>query len=294
MEVMTGLGGVVLGIFVSYFFYRRSLQPSALLTRISTRHLLNQKDLPKGVTISLDGIALPNLYRCRVLIWNAGKTTLIGSDISISDPLRLKLVDGVQWISQETTDQSSPRNNFSVTERDGDKLVKFEILEPGDELQFSFLFVATGESEKNWRRAPLRHPGRYRTMGVSEDELFDGPSMPAAELIGSLKGIRKINHIEVDVVRATLKTFFQPVVGIVLALWGIALFLLLFASAIYGTYEWLRMFFIDNLSPWQIDFGRYPAVLVALWFWGIFALATVFIIVSNWIDKPNNPPSNRE
>lgn len=289
-----GVGGVLVGLLFSYYFYRNSLKLPALLFSIQTRHLFSRKQLPKGVEISLDGTALNNLFRCRIRIWNAGNTTIAGEDISASDPLRIALTDGVEWVSLEGIDQSSQRNNFCVLEENGQKLLRFEILEPEDQVEMSFLFLASDEFEESARRLSVHMPDKViEENSVELEAIRDELAPPAARLIGSIKGIRQLNYIETGIIRKALKLLIQPTMIFLLAVLGGGILLSFLGTALFGTYQWIAMFFKGDVSPWRFDLGRYPAVAVALVLWGLIAVSLFLSILNEWIEKPNNPPSKR-
>jgi hypothetical protein len=87
------------------------------------------------VEIRFSGHCVPRITATRVVVWNAGSTTLTGSDVVAGDPLRLEL-DGDGSVLQASIVCATRKVNDLRTEVDergsSTILLPFDFLDPGD------------------------------------------------------------------------------------------------------------------------------------------------------------------
>lgn len=83
----------VVGIPLAWFFGRRAKQKPDFRYAIDQEEVISPEDALKrgGLQVTFRGVILERLCRSYVAVWNASGDTIRGSDIAISDPLRVEL-----------------------------------------------------------------------------------------------------------------------------------------------------------------------------------------------------------
>ncbi|UQV43428.1 hypothetical protein KIV45_15785 [Janthinobacterium lividum] len=81
----------LIGLAVAIIMYIFTRQRAALKFHCSGKRLLGLSgaDLPKDITVNYRGKNIPRLTRSLVILWNSGEKTIHGSDIVLSDPLKI-------------------------------------------------------------------------------------------------------------------------------------------------------------------------------------------------------------
>lgn len=134
----------LLGIGAAVYFYLRSRRVSRLAFQKDGITLVGGKQsaFPDEVSIHFEGDMVEQVTRSRFVIWNAGNTTLDGKHVAESDPLRLELKGGAQFLKLDVLRTSREVNKFTVAPRSGNSKIldaKFDYLDPGDGITIEIL-----------------------------------------------------------------------------------------------------------------------------------------------------------
>ena len=127
----------VLGLAAAVFFYRRSRRVSRLAYQFDEVTLLgsSRSAFSDEVEIRFSGRVVPRVTAARLIVWNAGNTTLRGSDIVQADPLRVHLQDEGIILKASVVRVTRDVNDFAVSlEGQGqpEAALAFDYLDPGD------------------------------------------------------------------------------------------------------------------------------------------------------------------
>jgi hypothetical protein len=166
-----GLIAVVLAVI----FYFKSKATTRLAYQRSGRHLVGGRgaDLPDDVSIYYKGTVVPLLSSSEIVFWNAGTSTVRGSDIVEVDPLRITLDENTRILRILITMVTRKVNLFAVTvdpDKGSEALCSFDYLDPGDGVRIEMLH--TSETRHPIMRGTIRGlPG-----GVSEWGQIRSPS----------------------------------------------------------------------------------------------------------------------
>lgn len=127
----------VVGLVAAVFFFLRSRRVTRLAYQVDSYTLLgvDSSILPSALEIRFSGQSVPRITASRVVVWNAGNTTVVGSDVVESDPLRLEL-DGEGSILQASIACATRKANdlrLDAGEKGSSVLVlPFDFLDPED------------------------------------------------------------------------------------------------------------------------------------------------------------------
>ena len=165
----------VLGIGLSYIFYRRGRSTTELRDMLSEVEIIGKTptEFSDGLEVRYEGQQVSQVTKTTYAIWNAGTTTLHGQDIVKKEPLRLEL-DGEGRILRADVDASTRSVNSGWVTLE-EKLVKmgFDYLDAGDGFRITVLHSGQPNSLrsagviKGVPRGLLRHdPSRGFFIGM--------------------------------------------------------------------------------------------------------------------------------
>ncbi len=101
--------------------------------------------LPPAVNVTYRGVPVVRLTKTTVVVWNAGTTTIRGSDIVAADPLRVAFREGGQVLDAEVTQVRRRVNSIAVQIPPGAPntiLVTFDFLDPKDGARIEILHTS--------------------------------------------------------------------------------------------------------------------------------------------------------
>ena len=135
LNITIGLGGILIGVIVSYIFHRaglRSREPTYALR--STNLIRDFTSRLEALEIRYAGDRIPNLTATKVAFWNNGKATIGGTDIADADPLAIRLRDGYKILDASLSSQSNAASQLSLELSDDAEsvLVQFDYLDQSD------------------------------------------------------------------------------------------------------------------------------------------------------------------
>ncbi len=89
------------------------------------------EEMPPGLQITLDGKPCKNLSVTRVIIWNAGRQIIEGSDVAKASSIRITATQGVEILKAENSVISDPGSGGTLTIQDSTTAtLSFDYLEP--------------------------------------------------------------------------------------------------------------------------------------------------------------------
>lgn len=156
----------ILGVLLSYVFYRRSkkdIQPCYQFASVSL--LASGANSVKDLKILHKGIPIDRLSVATVSFWNTGAAVLEASDVAPADPLRIILREGTRVLQASVATQSAPSNNVRISVDAGVPRVRIE---------FDYL---------------------ARNEGFAIEIFHDAVEADFAILIGTIKGVKEIRRV---------------------------------------------------------------------------------------------------
>ena len=110
-----GVLGIVIGVMVSYFFYKKSLRVKEPSWMITSNNLIRGFGTAiKDLRIIYNDHPIENLTVSKIIFWNNGSETIDGSDLKTVDPLRIKTNDGVSILDVKILASNNPASRFQV------------------------------------------------------------------------------------------------------------------------------------------------------------------------------------
>lgn len=168
-----GLCAVVLAVV----FYFKSRVTAELACQWRGRHLVggNEADLPAEVVIAYKGTTVPRLSSAEVILWNSGKSTVRGSDVVATDPLRIVLSEDARILRITVSAVTREVNAFAATvhsERLNEAICVFDFLDSGDGVRVELLHTSKRRTPKikgTIRGLPsgIRDCGRIARMPIA-------------------------------------------------------------------------------------------------------------------------------
>jgi len=153
-------------IILAYIFYVRGKSTPRLVYQERSVRLIGGDDpaLPEDVTVTFAGVEVPRLSKSVVVLWNAGNTTIRGSEIVERQPLRIAvgaIDEGARVLEARVTQVRRKVNAISAA------------LDPADAqlVRLTFDYLDSGDGA----RIEVLHTSRF----------------PVALVIGSIRGVPK-------------------------------------------------------------------------------------------------------
>jgi hypothetical protein len=158
----------IIGIFVSWFLYKRSLRAKRPSWSVHTADLVTQQtaDLP-GLTVLFNGALVPNLSVSRVVLFNAGADPIRRADIAPAAPLALGVSAEVTMLAATLVVVNNPVNQVTV---------EFDPTE--NRALVAFDYLAKGE-------------------GAVFDVIHHGGAQPTALVTGVVIGSENLHHMSI-------------------------------------------------------------------------------------------------
>ncbi|MGI2195741.1 hypothetical protein ACRN91_09080 [Shewanella baltica] len=133
ISLIVAILGVVVPIGWDYY----SSQKGISLTLMSQSQIISANTNVDGLEISYKGTRLSSLTRLTFLIENTGNKPILESDVV--SPIRITISDSIN-ILDTIVDSKIPSNlDFLVTKDNQDAIMKFSLLNPGDQIFISLL-----------------------------------------------------------------------------------------------------------------------------------------------------------
>jgi hypothetical protein len=139
------------GLAVAIIFYLRSKRKTRIAYQRDAVSIVGggSAAFPDELEIRFAGDAVPRVTSDRIVLWNAGNTTIGGSQIVESDPLRIELSAEEAilkaWSLKVTREVNACRLEPSPDSPAIAK-IKFDFLDPGDGMAFEVLHTGTRTS----------------------------------------------------------------------------------------------------------------------------------------------------
>lgn len=131
--------GIVLGIaglIAAYVFYRRSLVKQTLAFVAESIQITGRNsNFPSELKIFYGDKEVENVTQSKIIIWNAGNSTIDGERIVNNDPLRLATSEGSEILAAEIIKTTREVNAFSIKSRDNhsnELILIFDFLDRND------------------------------------------------------------------------------------------------------------------------------------------------------------------
>jgi hypothetical protein len=137
----------VVGIGVPFYIYHLSNMGPCLVYQARALRLIGQNELlPPQVQILFESRVVDRLTKTYLVIWNAGKSLIRGSDIVASDELRCEFPDDGEILEVHILKSTKAINNFTIEanhDRPNIARIGFDYLDPGDGAVVQLLHTAT-------------------------------------------------------------------------------------------------------------------------------------------------------
>jgi hypothetical protein len=173
----------VIGIAIGILLYRRSRLSGMIAFQRDGHQLIGHVTSKlREVTVAYRGDPVPRVTGSKVAIWNAGTSTIKGSDIVLRDPLRVEIERGERILAAWIAVASRDVNAFHL-DLQPDKaevaLCTFDFLDPNDGVIIVMLHTSPSEiaSLRGTIRGhshPFRDSGRLREAEQPFSEFVKG------------------------------------------------------------------------------------------------------------------------
>jgi hypothetical protein len=142
----------ILGILVGYYFYLKS-KPKTLLIYLmkeTTIISVDGNDFSDKLEIRFDGVVVPRVTATKVVVWNAGNTSLEPKDFLVGRELKLSGAQDATVISTQIIKTLKPENLISLhrAESDSQLSAHFEVIRAGEGFVMDFLHTGANGSFK--------------------------------------------------------------------------------------------------------------------------------------------------
>ena len=121
----------VMGILVSYVFYKLSIKGATLIYDSSSDVIINKdtERMPEGIEIQYNEEFVSKLVRTYVFLWNNGNRAVRRDDLVNSDKLRVEFNGVVQIYSIKIVKNSDKSNGFQLKQSNDAIELDFDYLE---------------------------------------------------------------------------------------------------------------------------------------------------------------------
>ncbi|NCN52568.1 hypothetical protein GW943_02045 [Candidatus Parcubacteria bacterium] len=105
----------IIGFILTFVFYRKSIKNRKPLYAVRSTNLI--KNAVGGINdldISYLGSKVENLSIARVALWNSGSETINYDDVAKSNPMKVKCVNGSNFLAFEIIHKSNESNGFNI------------------------------------------------------------------------------------------------------------------------------------------------------------------------------------
>jgi hypothetical protein len=159
-----GIGGIVIGVILSVYFYLKSLKIKQPNWTIKSNNLIRGwSGQIENLEIKYENGAVENLTISRIIFWNNGKETIDGDDLQTINPLRIEAKENVKILSVSVIENNKISSEFKVT---NDKQNNYAIID------FNYLDFQQGAVIQ------VIHTGK------SSGDIF---------IIGDIKGVKELS-----------------------------------------------------------------------------------------------------
>lgn len=165
--------GIIIGalsLIFAYVFYLRSRQFSQLYYLLGEAELISPVGLPfsQGLEVRYRGNVVPRVTTMSLGIWNAGTTTIRGSDIVEADMLKIQFPADAKILQSSVEAETRTVNKAEIKQVADNKLfIEFDFLDPGDAFRIQLVHSEIPGSAQltgtirglplGAQRFPLRH-----------------------------------------------------------------------------------------------------------------------------------------
>lgn len=157
----------VIGILVSTFFYFKSKKNKDLRYILKTYNLIKDHSSKfSNLSIKYNGADVKNFTVTKVIFWNNGKETIDGKEITVKEPLKLKIRENHRILDANVIQSNNPASQVTISEIKDDYLT----------IQFDYLDYLNG-------------------AGINI--IHDGEASDIIEFIGKIKGLRRIKQVSI-------------------------------------------------------------------------------------------------
>lgn len=189
----------ILGIFLAYYFYNKSLKEKKPVFLYSTISLFHANPIiAKKIEIKYNGNQVDTLSLTRFAFWNAGIEPIRRIDIAPNSPFLIKTQPEVNILDFEITKQN-PDNNFSVQKIDDHTL----------KIEFDFVDFNDGISINIFHNTAQGHKITIAGTFIGAKKLSIVPDQPKSEVIFD-KIAQPVNYF------LGKKSFFMKLIAILL------------------------------------------------------------------------------
>lgn len=152
---------LVLGVFVSWYFFRRSQRVKRISYEVRSELLLGREsqNLPADIVVHYRGRPIQQLNRILVMFWNSGNDLIREGGRIAADELRISL-DATRVLDASVRKVRRDGSNIRVVTRDDSIGVRFDFLDRGDGALIEVLY--SGYIEKPELKGSFQ--GMYRPL----------------------------------------------------------------------------------------------------------------------------------
>jgi len=157
---------LLIGVLLGYLFFRLSKRKKYLNFEVKHSPIIHStKKIPSEFTMQFRGTEVRNLSALTIFFWNAGNETIVGNQISRTDPLRIASPNSFSILDQEIRKSSHARINPSLESIHDGLAISFDVLEPQDGFAIQILY-ADKEADEN--DAAERFHVRGSVIGIKQ------------------------------------------------------------------------------------------------------------------------------
>jgi hypothetical protein len=132
----------ILGIFLSIYFYLKTVRKKKLSFLFENNTIFNQDNVVEKLNVTYDNKKLNAFSNAKVLLVNNGQEAIGENDISTKEPIRIKVSNNHEIL--EAKIQYSGNNKVELNRLNAQEFnVKFEFLNPKEGIIINFLHDGT-------------------------------------------------------------------------------------------------------------------------------------------------------
>jgi hypothetical protein len=241
--VTIGILGIVIGIVVSYYFYKKSVRIKEPVYSIKSNNVISgSQSKYERLRVLYEDTEIENFTVSKILFFNQGSETITRQDIETSSPLRISCKN-CDFLDISTLQVNKPSNNFDILQEATERvLISFEYLD--------------------------------KNQGGVIQVIHTGLSSEDLEVYGDIKGVEKLSQIDSKQLESKKLILSMPFVNHPRGK------LLLWIITIIGSMFWYLAIFapktFERLS--QSSGGISELVMFIILFAGLFGIGTFLVI----------------
>ena len=199
--IIVGVIGIIVGV-IGILFTKRSLKKKKISFLIENSTIFDKKNMVDKLQVIYDNKSLLGFSSTKILIVNNGQESIGASDISKSEPIRIKVPSNYE-ILNANVQYSSGSNTVIINKINSEEFaIEFEFLNPKEGIIVSFLHNGTPFHE-------IKLLGRIKGINKFEDLSLDNKAMTyLTALIGGIVGVFPVFFYNLFVVHSDSELFY--------------------------------------------------------------------------------------